>query len=279
VALAVAVTAGASACSNAKTAPSMAAPEGNDGGAPTPDAAPPARPVPEIVADFVKAWNATDSGERNALLAASFVAEGVYTDPAQVVQGRDALSAAIDGFQQTTPDVTLVATTSIDLIPGQYRFAWSLTSKDGTTVQAGEDEGALDGTGKIVRVTGFFDPPVPATSPAGLETLLLALNAKKNSELEMDLAKAVTDDCAWADEGGPLEETSQLATHLEMLVSPGSGARFERQSDVDTHDDFFRTSVTVSGGYAAHDGQLFGHVGSDGRLDSVMSFDGDLLRL
>jgi len=87
--------------------------------------------------------------------------------------------------------------------------------------------------------------------------------------------KGVTDDCAWTDPGARTNDASHLASYLENLVSPGSGVTFALQGDVDGHDDFFRTAVTVSGGYASQRGQLFGRAASDGRLDWVSHFDGD----
>src|SRR5882724_4173595 len=74
--------------------------------------------------------------------------------------------------------------------------------------------------------------------------------------------EGVTDDCAWTDPGARTNDASHLASYLENLVSPGSGVTFALQGDVDGHDDFFRTAVTVSGGYASQRGQLFGRAAS-----------------
>jgi hypothetical protein len=234
------------------------------------------RAVPDVVGDFLKAWGATDAKERKSLLAASFAPDGVYTDPAQSADGRQALDAIMARLEESMPGATIVTTTRIDLLRGRFRYGWQIVAGDGTTRQTGEDLGASNPNGIIQRITGFFDPPASSTTPAGLEALFGALAASNRATLETALATAVTDDVEWTDRSGQAVGLSALVEHLVHLLSPGSGTKFELAGSPDAYGDDVRVRVSVAGGYATQYGQLFGHSASDGRLDSITYFDGEL---
>src|ERR1700742_3360641 len=239
------------ACSGSKAPPEQARPPHHDagpeanvpeGGNPVDAPATPRR-TPDVVADFLKAWGTADEGGRKALLAASFASDGVYTDPAQSVTGSDALSQAIAKLQQSMPGATLSATTNVDAFQGAYRVGWRLARGDGSTVQEGEDEGEVGSDGRLLRVTGFLDPPAMGASPAGLAALLRALNANSNDTLPSELQAAVTSDVVWTSSGARTSGVPALTSYLVMLVSPGFGVEFTLDGTLDSYSGFFRTSV------------------------------------
>jgi hypothetical protein len=273
----VALAAFVTACSDSHDRSGSDAPVDTDAGHVAPeDSGGPPRKLPDVVADFVKAWGTPDADERAALLKASFSADGVYTDPAQSLAGRDALGTAIASLQKSMPGAALTATSGIDQMRGQYRVAWKLVSGDGTTVQSGEDEGEVGADGKITRVTGFFDPAVAGTAPAGLTAFVAAGNAKSKAALTSGLASAVSDAVVWTDLGAHTENVQDLADYLGVLFSPGGGAEVGLEGTLDAYGGFARTGVLLAGGYAASHGQLIAHAGSDERLDWISYFTGPL---
>lgn len=115
----------------------------------------------DAVAAYGAAWNEADPAARRTILDAVWAADGVYCDPSTVVEGRDALSGHIGGFQEQMAGHAIVTTSGVEEHHGWFRFAWRLTAADGTPVVDGFDVGELDDDGRIRRIVGFFGPFPP----------------------------------------------------------------------------------------------------------------------
>jgi hypothetical protein len=234
------------------------------------------RPIPDVVADFLKARSSSDAAERTVLLNAAFAADGVYTDPMQTVDHREGLAATIVALQNDIPGATISTTTRVDLIRGRFRYGWQIVATDGTVRRTGEDVGAVGSNGKIQRIDAFFDPPATNATPTGLKALIDALAAPNGDALGNGLKSAITDEAVWTDRSAQTTGVQDLVAHLVYLLSPGSGTKFELAGYLDAYGNVFRARVSVAGGYAAQYGQLFGHATTDGRLDTIEYFDSEL---
>jgi hypothetical protein len=234
------------------------------------------RTLPAVISDFLQAWGTSDAGERQSLLRRSFAPDGVYANPEENADTREGLDAVMARLQSSSPGATIASTTRIDLLRGHFRYRWQIVTSDGTVQQTGEDEGAANEKGTIQRISGFFDPPASGAAPASVDALFRALSASSRATLLTELSAAVSDHVVWTDRGVQSIGISALGDHLVTVLSPGSGAHFALEGSVDSYGDAFRANVTVAGGYAAQRGQLFGRLASDGKLDTVSYFDGDL---
>ena len=99
-------------------------------------------------------------GERR-LLEKCWAEDGVYADPLNVAEGRDALERLIQGFQQRSPGATIPLASGVEEHHHFVRFRWAMHSKDGSQVLEGFDVGELASDGRLRRITGFFGPFPP----------------------------------------------------------------------------------------------------------------------
>jgi len=112
----------------------------------------------DAVATYGAAWNETDGDARRKLLDEAWTDGGLYCDPMGRAEGRDALHAHIDGFQQQFPGARIDATSGADEHDGYFRFAWKMIDADGNTALEGFDVGHRAGDGRIDLIVGFFGP-------------------------------------------------------------------------------------------------------------------------
>jgi hypothetical protein len=109
------------------------------------------------IAAYGAAWLETDEGERLALLERAWAADAVYCDPVDRVPGRRALADHIAATQAALPGGQVAITSDPVRHHDSAFFRWSMTDADGQVVLTGFDVVQLDGTGRIARLTGFFD--------------------------------------------------------------------------------------------------------------------------
>jgi hypothetical protein len=119
----------------------------------TPDAA---------VVAYCAAWNTTDRGARDRLLARVWAEGGLYSDPEPTLAaGRAALSDAITEFQHHHPAARFRCSAP-QTHHRTMRVSWILQRPDGTQLAQGMDFYDLAPDGRISRVVGFFGaPPAP----------------------------------------------------------------------------------------------------------------------
>jgi hypothetical protein len=229
-----------------------------------------------VVGDYVNAWNSRDEARRRALLTSSFAVDGEYTDSAPThASSRETLDGVIGSFQTVFPDGRLSATSGVDAIDNQFRFKWSVVLADGSTAQTGEDQGEVGKDGLIRRITGFFDPDAVGSTPAAVTALTSALSAADGASRTSDLGAAVTTGILWGDRWMGATGTSELETHFNDWVPPGTST-FTIAAGVGQHDDRFRVTYRITGGKVSANSQLFGHIDSAGLIDVAIFFDGDL---
>jgi len=108
---------------------------------------------------YGQAWLEPDEDRRRALLERAWAPDAVYCDPLDLVVGRTALDTHIAAFQQS------MAGGRVDIVSEAVRhhdsahFRWAISDASGTEVLTGFDVVQLDDSGRITRLTGFFDAP------------------------------------------------------------------------------------------------------------------------
>ncbi|MGY1639942.1 nuclear transport factor 2 family protein [Geodermatophilus sp. SYSU D00703] len=112
----------------------------------------------QAVERYAAAWGETDAAARRTLLESCWAEDGVYCDPLNRVEGRDALSAMIGSFHDGNPGARIDVVSGVDQHDGYLRFAWRMSAPDGSVALEGIDFGELDGAGALRRIVGFFGP-------------------------------------------------------------------------------------------------------------------------
>ncbi|MGH8878120.1 MAG: nuclear transport factor 2 family protein [Stackebrandtia sp.] len=114
-----------------------------------------------IAADYIDAFNATDSARRAKLVAALFTEDVSYVDPMAEVAGHDGVGGFIAAAHAQFPGWTFALAGSVDGHHDQARFTWTLGPAGDEPPVQGFDVVSLDAAGKIKAVHGFLDK-VPA---------------------------------------------------------------------------------------------------------------------
>lgn len=116
------------------------------------------RTIEDTVDTYLGMWNEEDPARRTGLIEAAWSGDGRYADPVQEAVGHEALHAMVDGIHQKLPGHRFVRTSGIDVHHDELRFGRRLEGTDGTVAVEGVDVGAVDGDGRLTRITGFFGP-------------------------------------------------------------------------------------------------------------------------
>jgi hypothetical protein len=112
----------------------------------------------EIVEAYGASWNEPDEAKRRLLLELSWTDDGVFQDPRDRAEGREALLALIAGFRQAFAGGSIVLTSGVDEHHGLVRFTWSIRDVSGKAVLDGIDFGELADDGRLKRIAGFWGP-------------------------------------------------------------------------------------------------------------------------
>lgn len=99
-------------------------------------------------------WSAPETA-RAAELAACLAEEATYCDPNGLVEGREALSAYMGGFQESAPGCSFRIKSVLDH-NGRTLSNWSMVGPDGAVLQDGTSFAQLAGDGRLLAITGFF---------------------------------------------------------------------------------------------------------------------------
>jgi hypothetical protein len=108
----------------------------------------------DTIATYMAAWNEKDEAKRRQLIDQCWSDAGTYTDPVSDVKGKEALAAAIVGFQSQMPDATIDLISGVDEHHGRIRFGWKLTN--GPRPLEGIDVGTIGDDGKLASIIGFW---------------------------------------------------------------------------------------------------------------------------
>jgi ketosteroid isomerase-like protein len=115
----------------------------------------------ELVTRYLETWNETDPAARRKAIDELWAADGTYTDPIAVAEGRDAIDATIAAVQGQFPGLVFGLAGAVDAHHDIVRFTWTLGPEGGEEIVVGFDVLVVDDDGRIAKVHGFLDK-VPA---------------------------------------------------------------------------------------------------------------------
>jgi hypothetical protein len=105
---------------------------------------------------YLDAYGETDGARRRALIAAAWAADGQLVDPPLDARGHDGIDEMFVAVQSQFPAQRFRRSTEVDAHHGYARYGWELVALDGSVTLSGIDIARLDGSGKLMCVTGFF---------------------------------------------------------------------------------------------------------------------------
>ncbi|WP_425145002.1 hypothetical protein [Deinococcus sp.] len=115
-----------------------------------------AESVELVVMAYTAAWNESDDATRRRLIELSWCENGVYSDPAARVVGRQALGEHIHAFGMRYPGARLELTSPVSAHHEHLHFTWRTVDSEGCTLREGRDIGQLGSDGRLISVVGFF---------------------------------------------------------------------------------------------------------------------------
>lgn len=99
-------------------------------------------------------WSAP-ADVRSDELAACLADAATYCDPNGLVEGREALSDYMSGFQDSAPGSTFQIKTVLGH-NGRSLAKWQMIGPDGSALQDGTSFAELSADGRLKTITGFF---------------------------------------------------------------------------------------------------------------------------
>lgn len=110
-----------------------------------------------IATAYLDSFNATDTTQREALVAKTFAANVSYVDPMAEIAGQGQLTDFIAGAQEQFPGWIFSLVGTVDGHHNQARFTWGLGPDGEEPPVLGFDVVNLDNDGTIKAVHGFLD--------------------------------------------------------------------------------------------------------------------------
>ncbi|MBI3775378.1 MAG: nuclear transport factor 2 family protein [Gammaproteobacteria bacterium] len=107
---------------------------------------------------YVSSWKISSSAEKRALFKQCLDAACRYNDPLIATEGWDALEAYMQDFHRQLPGGHFV--TTYFLAHNNKSIArWEMRSGENVMLGDGISYGEYNQNGKLVSMTGFFEPP------------------------------------------------------------------------------------------------------------------------
>ncbi|HSA56448.1 MAG TPA: SRPBCC family protein [Gemmatimonadaceae bacterium] len=106
---------------------------------------------------FMTAWAETEPSRRLTILEAACEAPAVFADRLGSATGCQAISDYIGAAQRFMPGARLVRCGPVELVLDRARFAWEAVAADGRALGRGAHFVELAGSGRLRRLTGFWD--------------------------------------------------------------------------------------------------------------------------
>jgi uncharacterized protein YndB with AHSA1/START domain len=107
------------------------------------------------------AWSETNENTRRQTLASIAISDVRFRDRFSLLDGVDDLVQHIGATQRFMPDMHLRRHGNIRHCQGTLLVDWAAVATDGSNRGSGTNVFALGGDGKIVSVSGFWDPSKP----------------------------------------------------------------------------------------------------------------------
>ncbi len=111
--------------------------------------------VQALWARYARIWSA-DPGVRASELPACLAPDVSYTDPNTSLQGHEALSHYMAGFQANVPPGAAFKITDVRDHHARSLAFWKLVTPDGVTLQSGTSFARHAEDGRLQEITGFF---------------------------------------------------------------------------------------------------------------------------
>ena len=113
----------------------------------------------DLAEGYIAAWNESDAGRRQALIAGTFTETASYLDPMMAGEGHAGIAAMIAAVQERFPGHRFRLRGAPDGHHDRLRFSWELAPEgEGSPVLAtGTDFAVLAADGRFASVTGFLD--------------------------------------------------------------------------------------------------------------------------
>ena len=113
-----------------------------------------------ILDNYLAAWSEPNAQKRIDYLNASFAENGEYSDPVSITKTRQQLSDLIGMYQAgDTKGVYFKLLAAPEYHNEIYgRFDWVMMSPANDVLLVGMDFVTFGADGKVVKITGFFDP-------------------------------------------------------------------------------------------------------------------------
>ncbi len=106
---------------------------------------------------YQSAWSDIGAEERRSLLAKSVAENCVYSDPTDHCDGIDALITHIEGSHKKVPGARFRNDKFLDH-HGQGLSDWTMFDGKGEVVATGTSYARFGADGRLIRMTGFFEP-------------------------------------------------------------------------------------------------------------------------
>ena len=110
----------------------------------------------EIVDRWLAAWSEPDKARRDTAIADLTTAQVGVQDRYSLLDGRDDLLKHLDAVQRFMPGITLQREGAIRQCQGTVLADWIAKSTDGQERAKGTNVFALDGSGRVASVVGFW---------------------------------------------------------------------------------------------------------------------------
>lgn len=107
---------------------------------------------------YARAWKEASAAAKAAALQECVAADCVYTDPLTVARGHEELIRYMLDFHKQVPGGHFPLTYFLD--HHNVSIArWNMAAGDGSVIGEGMSYGQYGQDGKLVAMTGFFEPP------------------------------------------------------------------------------------------------------------------------
>jgi hypothetical protein len=108
---------------------------------------------------------------RAALLAQCWDASAIFRDAMGYAEGREDLTDYIGAAQSFPPNVAFERLGPLPQVHGHTNYRWRMVAPDGSVMMTGNNVAELSPDGLFLSMTGFWDPPTPASDRgnAGVE--------------------------------------------------------------------------------------------------------------
>lgn len=112
----------------------------------------------DAVADYVRAWQATDEAVRRRLVEASFAADGRFVMRTRELRGREPLLELMRTVHADPSLAAIELVSALDVHGNTFRFRAVGLRHDGSRTAETLETGLLDAEGRIALVLTFTGP-------------------------------------------------------------------------------------------------------------------------